>query len=295
MKFYKNIKEDNNMINTNIIKKMGRREVKYKREDFLKEAKVYKQLLKASDKDTEIVMTGYVYLKELNLNIIDFEKLSKTLKRKPKKIKQIQTNKNIPELYFEAGLSCLELYGLNYKDINNFYYYQEVEKIFYKKDFLKYITDETFKKYYEDKFYSFDKKIDEKIKLGFINKKYTLKRFFDNFKIPYKLIKIYEDNKPDLLKTGMTGFAFKEEKNIFPFSLLKKDEIEITEDFKDIKIPDDIFKKGKECLKNFGLSYEDINYFYTLEKMRENSFKSFLKKEINDKSFINYFLDKNIK
>lgn len=281
--------------------KMGRREPKYTRENFLKEIKVYKQLLQKKDKDFEIIFTGYVYLKELSLNIIDFDQLSKILKRTPKKIEQIQENKNIPELYFAAGVSCLELYGLDYKDINNFYLYQDVEKLFYKNDFLKKITDEDFKKYYEDKVYSFDRKIDldKKIELGFIKKKYSIKDFCDNFNVMYVFIKKFEEISLNFLKTAITGYAFKNEENVLDFNLLKnilnRESIEITEDFKDKKIPVEIFEAGKECLKTYGVSYEDINSFYSLEKMRENSFKRFLIKEVDDKSFVNFFLNKNIK
>jgi len=285
------------MKTTNI--KYGRRKVKYLREDFLKEYKLYKQLILASDPDTEIVLTGYAYLKEQN--ILDFDQLQKDLKRKPLKIKQELQNKKIPENIFELGKFCLENYGISYKDINNFYLLKDVEELSYKRDFITKIIETEFKEFYENKFYSFDKKIDpeEKIEIGFPKKKYTLKNFFDHFKISYNLMKKYEEENSELLRTAFTGFVYKLEKKSFPFKEikegLKRESIIIETEFKDNKIPKEIFDLGKECLSTYGLDYNDIVRFYTYEKLRENSFKRFLKTEVEDKSWINYFLNKNTK
>jgi hypothetical protein len=284
-----------------MLKKMGRRNSKYSREDFLKEIKIYKQLLKVDDPDFEILMTGFVYLKEEN--VLDFNKLKKILKKEVINTNQKQTNKNVPTFYFEAGKKCLRKFGLNYKDINDFYLYKEVESIFYKKDFLQKIKDENWKSFYENKFYIFKKSIDmtKEIENGFIKKEYTIKDFFNYYKLSYNLIKELENKNPKLLKIALTGFSYWEEqdKKFIDFNYLKKElkkeSIKFDEDFEYPKISKEILKKGKECLEIFGLDFDDINYFYSLEKLRENSFKRFLKKEIKDENWIEYFLDKNTK
>lgn len=278
--------------------KYGRRKTLYTREQFLKEIKAYKQLLKHSDPDFEIVFTGYVFLKEQEKDF-NFKSLQKALSKTPKKIKDKRTNENINELYFEKGKECLEIFGLSYEDINNFYLFKDLEKDFYKNDFLKKIKEKEWIKFYENKFYSFDRKLSDEIKTGAIKKKYPIKDFFDYFNISYKFIKEYEDKKPELLKTAMTGLAYKTEKNIFPFKLLKeelgKESLTFKEDFSDPKISKEVLEKGKECLVKYGLSYEDINSYYTYETIREYSFKRFLKVEVEDEDFIKYFIKKNTK
>lgn len=283
-------------------KKMGRRTPTYIITDFLKEYKLYKQLLKVSDPAYEIVFSGYCYLKEINKteDKIDFEKLSKEIAHDKIEINQKcleNINSKIPSEIIELGLFFIETYNLTYKDINNFYYTKELKELFYKR-FLEKLENSNYKEFYSNRTFEISKDFNINSKYGAPKKQHEVLSYFKDNKISLTYFSEIKENYPDLLEILKIGHAYKieKEKGIINFeelkSLLKREDN--TDNLNSLpfhkKAEKETIYEGIECLKKYNLTDQDFNEFYKVREYLESTFRLLLK-EIEDENWRQFIIN----
>lgn len=266
-------------------KSFGKRVPKYTAKTILTEYKIFQKDFNKNIIEENLyktIMTGFVYLKEIN--IFPFEKLSNFLRKDFSTIINQDFEHPIFEELIKAGKDCFDKYGLDYIDINNFYLFNEIQEDFYKTQFLNKIKEKYWHDFYLFKDYSTSLIYVEPTGTGAIKKKYLNKDIFTLYKIQLNEIKKMKEEQTEYYTEFLTGYSFmKEEQNKipFPFEKLSKDFkrtpiVFDTSNYNHKKVPEKLIIKGKECLKTFGLTFDDINNFYYYETLKENSFKSFL-------------------
>lgn len=278
------------------VKRYGKRIAKYSAKSILTEYYLYhKDFNKKNDPDLyEVVLTGFSYLKEKN--IFPFLKVSHFLKKDYTELISKDLHHPIFQKLIDAGKECLLTYGINFEDINNFYIFSELNEEYHKVDFINKIESEKWKHYFLNRNYLTKDFSTKKLKRGGIKDKYPVIDIFLKYKLQLNEIKSMKENNYDYFNCFLTGYVFLKEKDIFPFLKISQelnfDPIFLTTDYKHKKIPEKIIDLGKECLATYGINFEDVNNFYFYEKLKDNSFNLFLKKEIKDKKWQELFISK---
>ena len=121
------------------MRKMGRRKEQFTVEQMIKENKFYKQLLKRSDPNFDLIFSGFIFkkLKDQDFDFSTISFLKKELSYNESDL--LNVNKKIPTVLIYEGINCY-LEGFNHEDFNSLFYYKNVEKEYYK-DFTDKIKD----------------------------------------------------------------------------------------------------------------------------------------------------------
>ena len=271
-------------------KSYGKRVPKYTAKSILTEYKIFQKDFNKNIIEENLfktILTGFCYLKEKN--IFPFEKLSNFLRKDFSSVVNEDLHHQRFENLIDAGKECFNKYGLDYLDVNKFYLFNELQEDYYKTEFLNKIKEEYWQEYFFNKDY-YTENFKEGIAVGLIKKKYISSDIFSLYKIQLNEIKKMKEDQKEFYTEFLTGYSFmkeEQEKLSFPFEKLSKELkrtpiVFDTSNYYHLKVPEKLIVKGKECLKTFGLTFDDINNFYYYEILKENSFKLFVKKEMKD-------------